>query len=121
MAALSQLSYSPELILRRHLNTHPLPILRWRQPEVELLPAHQLADPEEVGGAQVWAVGGNGIDLARLVDSLPVPRRGVTGSPEPHRDHVAAGPRPLALHPKQLARDVEDQVIPPALHHRPGD
>src|SRR3954452_23878102 len=97
MQALSQLSYSPESVRSRHLNTTSLGVPRRSDAEVEGAAAMEVVQTEEVRLPGVGAPHRDRVDIRRVVPAAHVAVRRVAAAHQADLDHVALAARPLAL------------------------
>jgi hypothetical protein len=74
-----------------------------------------------VAAVEVWAIRHDHVDLVGRVGPPPDPAGGPAARVTPNLEAVAVQSGALALHPRQRAPCLEDEVVPPALEQRPVD
>src|SRR4051794_17260165 len=97
MQALSQLSYSPKLVLRGPVYTDDLVVLRRGQAQPEAVPAGDLLDWDEVRPPEIVAPGRDGVHLGGRIRSGHDARGRAAIRPRTHHDGITFAVRPLAL------------------------
>src|SRR5215210_3024209 len=64
---LSQLSYSPELVIARKVNAGALEVSGLRDPQMKLFMSGDGTDREQINGVQGVAIDRNGVDFIRRI------------------------------------------------------
>jgi hypothetical protein len=110
---LSQLSYSPELVVASKVNAGALAIPRRLQTEMQHPLAFRNLDRNEERFLQLPAVNGACVDLIRGIGARHVPVRSVPRSPDPNADHtlISVDRSPLALDSQDLLAQIEREVV----------
>src|SRR5829696_5690143 len=88
MQALSQLSYSPELVLRGPVYTEPLIVLGWSEPEGYGPSACDERDRKQVDLVERQAVCGERVDLGRHIRPTHIPISAAPAGNGRHSDDV---------------------------------
>jgi hypothetical protein len=78
-------------------------------------------DRQQVALVQRTAIQGDGIHLVHAVRGAHVAVRTQVVASQMRCDHVTLPVRPLALDAEQASAEIEDQVVPSMLGHRPED
>jgi hypothetical protein len=121
MAALSQLSYSPKVVVGGEVYRGFLIDHGRREAQVHVRTAGDFLDRHVEAAFEVVAVQPEAIDLLGRVCRADIAVRRVPARPE-MRDDDGAFPRgPFALHPQELGSGVDHEVIPPTLDHGTPD
>src|SRR5215208_2457928 len=118
MAALSQLSYSPELVVRGEVYPLNLVVPGAIEAETEGAGVGNEGEREVVAAAEVGTEGDHRVDLVLAVDPSNVACRRVTASGQVDDEHVALAPGPFALDPLETVAPVEYEVVPLTLTER---
>jgi hypothetical protein len=118
-ATLSQLSYSPELVVAGHSNAELLVVTGRCQTKVSSGLSVEFDDREEVAAVQLRAIGTDRIHLLGTVRRVDVAVGRIAGGSGPNDDDLALSRCPLALNADQRGPQVKDQVVSLALGDRP--